>query len=111
MGAWLVQMGDHQYEMGQIDKAIDYYNQAMAVAKESVMQRHVLVGLAMSTLRIGDFDHASDYYEQALQVSPRAASTQNAQSYSSETMLLIDLAKGHYRRGIIEKAVICMQTA
>src|SRR6187549_1672009 len=96
MGAWLVQMGDHHFELGQIDKAIDYYNQAMAVAQESVMQRHVLVGLAMSTLRVGDFDHASQYYEQALQVSPRPALTEDALGFSGETLLLIDLAKGYY---------------
>src|SRR5688572_4731875 len=90
MSAWLVQMGDHHFELGQIDKAIDYYNQAMAVAQESVMQRHVLVGLAMSTLRIGDFDHASEYYEQALQLSPRSLSPQDTLSHSGETMLLMD---------------------
>jgi tetratricopeptide (TPR) repeat protein len=111
MSAWLVQMGDHHFELGQIDKAIDYYNQAMAVAQESVMQRHVLVGLAMSTLRIGDFDHASEYYEQALQLSPRSLSPQDTLSHSGETMLLMDLAKGYYRRGDIAKAIKSMEAA
>jgi tetratricopeptide (TPR) repeat protein len=111
MGAWLVQMGDHHFDLGQIDRAIDYYNQAMAVAQESVMQRRVLVGLAMSTLRVGDFEHASEYYERALKVAPRPASTQDTLRFSGETLLLIDLAKGYYRRGDIEKALASMEAA
>jgi len=114
MSAKLVQMADNHYQLGQLDKAIDYYRQAMAIARESAepaVQRRILVNLALSVLRLGEFDHAREYYDQALHLGHLAADLQDAQTESNEILLLIQLGKIYYQQGNLEKAGLHLETA
>lgn len=103
----LAQMGDSHYQLGQMDKATDYYRQALAIAQEfgePIMRRRILMSLALSTRRQGDFHQAEAYYKQALEVALPASPSQDPLSKADETSLLIDLGKGHYREGNLDRA-------
>lgn len=107
MCASLTQMGDNHYQLGQMEKAVEYYRQALGIAREVnevPTQRRVLVSLALTAARQSDYNRAVDYYAQALGIGERPVPGSGQPSGGSEVQLLLDLGREFYRQSDLDRA-------
>lgn len=77
-GATLNQIGSVYYNLGDLQKALDYYQQALAIFKERGTdglnhQGHSLNNIAAVYQYLGQYQKALDYYQQALIVRRQVA--------------------------------------
>jgi tetratricopeptide (TPR) repeat protein len=64
--------GTAHYNMGDMERAIEYHTQALTVARETgdrITEERALSGLGLAHARRGDFPHALEYHEKAIALS------------------------------------------
>ena len=70
-GAWLENIGNTYYSLGQVEKAIEYYEDALAISREVVDRRNEgvwLENLGLVYRALGQVEKAIEYYEDALTI-------------------------------------------
>ncbi|MDM8524897.1 tetratricopeptide repeat protein, partial [Desulfococcaceae bacterium HSG8] len=101
-GSFLGNLGNAYSDLGQVEKAIEYYEQALAISREighrqGEGNRLGNLGLAYSSL--GQVEKAIEYYEQALAISREIGHRQGEGSH------LGNLGNAYRSLGQVEKAI------
>ncbi len=106
--AFLNNLGWVYAAMGQYDRAMDYYQQSLALFGETKNRRHEaeqLMGLGGVCLSLGQNDRALDYYQQALAIN------QEVKDCFIQGNLLSNLGWLHHRMGQTDRALEYYQQA
>jgi len=106
-------LGAAWHKKGQYDKAIEYYEQALAIVKKAFGDEHPQVATGLNNLGAawdnkGQYDKAIEYYEQALAILKKSFGDEHPQVANALNNLgLAWINKGQYDKAIeyCEKAL------
>ncbi len=101
-GAFLGNLGGAYYQLGEVEKAISYYEQALAISLEigdRRVQGNPLGNLGLAYRELGEVEKAISYHEQALAISLEIGD-QRGQSSN-----LSNLGDAYYQLREVEKAI------
>jgi tetratricopeptide (TPR) repeat protein len=101
-GADLGSLGNAYRDLGQVDKAIDYYEQALAIAREIGHRQNestTLGNLGNAYSDLGQVDKAIEYYEQGLAIAREIGHRQGEGNH------LGNLGNAYSDLGQVEKAI------
>src|SRR5690348_3380251 len=98
MYASMLHMAESHARLGQVDKAIDYYNQALSLARQKSdrdTERHILGKLAGVYDQAGSLSKAIELRERALSIHSDLREGDSDASQLAEADLLMGLAASY----------------
>jgi tetratricopeptide (TPR) repeat protein len=101
-GAWLGNLGSAYHRLGDVRRAIEYYEQALTVAREIRDRGNEEVwlgGLGLAYADLGKVRRAIEYYEQALEIDREIGDRRNEGAH------LGNLGLAYYRLGEVRRAI------
>jgi tetratricopeptide (TPR) repeat protein len=107
-GVWLAELGNAYYSPGQVERAIEYYQQALAVSSEIGDRRNEgtwLGNLGLAYSDLGLTEQAIEYYQQALAI------TREIGDRRGEGHHLGNLGVAYRDLGQVEQARACLEGA